>query len=110
VPEIPEDALHAAARALRTYHGPDDEPHLSAAMFKGEAAAVVAAVAPILAEHIAARLVCPYNGRTPWPPMRLRGRRPDRTRDVPAHPNAWPPRTPRPESSHDEDLLRLRIP
>jgi hypothetical protein len=27
-----------------------------------------------------------------------------------AHPNAWPPRTPRPESSHDEDLLRLRIP
>jgi hypothetical protein len=70
VPEIPEDALHAAARALRTYHGPDDEPHLSAAMFKGEAAAVVAAVAPLLAEHIAARIAdaCPYPDEQPGHP------------------------------------------
>jgi hypothetical protein len=95
VPEIPEDALHAAARALRTYHGPDDEPHLSAAMFKGEAAAVVAAVAPILAEHIAARLVCPYAGEQPGHPCDYEDAAriaratfpPTRT---PGHPNATP--------------------
>jgi hypothetical protein len=97
MPEIPEEALHAAEAAIVRELASGDPFLMRPGADYRLAVAVVEAVAPILAEHIAARIAdaCPYAGEQPGHPCDYEDAAriaretfpPTRT---PGHPNATP--------------------
>jgi leucyl-tRNA synthetase len=94
--EIPEDAVQAVAEKLyRAYDSEYGADHLTWRNFADQARELIEPAAPHLAEHIAARLVCPYAGEQPGHPCDYEDAAriaretfpPTRT---PGHPNATP--------------------